>query len=99
MSRLRTALDSQLDEGADNWPLRISQAHYAMLVDDHEAAIGFLEMAFKRGAYLDTNNETAFLIFKPLNGNPRFEAAKAAMNARLDEELKKIGDADSSELL
>ncbi len=99
MSRLRTALDSQLDEGADNWPLRISQAHYAMLVDDHEAAIGFLEMAFKRGAYLDTNNETAFLIFKPLNGNPRFEAAKAAMNARLDEELKKIGDEDSSELL
>jgi TolB-like protein/Tfp pilus assembly protein PilF len=90
MSRLRDALDSQLAEGADNWPLRVSQAQYAMLVDDHDAAIAFLEMAFEQGFYLDTTYKTGLPIFKPLNGNPRYETAKAAMVARLDEELKKM---------
>ncbi|MGB7452916.1 MAG: hypothetical protein WBM36_12395, partial [Lysobacterales bacterium] len=90
MSRLRSALDSQLAEGADNGPLSVSQAQYAMLVDDHDAAIGFLEKAFDQGFYLDTTNKTAFHIFKPLNGDPRYDAAKAGMEARLEEELKKM---------
>ena len=90
MSRLRSALDSQLAESADNGPLSVSQAQYAMLADDHESAIDFLEKAFEQGFYLDTTNETAFRIFKPLNGNPRYDAAKAGMEARLQEELKKM---------
>jgi len=90
MSRFRAALDSQLNEGANNWPLHLSRAQYAMLSDNHEAAIGFLEMAFQQGAYIDTSNETAFSIFRPLNGNPRFEAAKEVMISRLDEELKEM---------
>jgi len=90
MSRLRSALDSQLAAGANNWPLTVSQARYAMLVDDHDAAISFLEKAFEQGFYLDTTNETAFPIFKPLNGNQRYDAAKAGMEARLEKELKKM---------
>ena len=90
MSRLRTALDSQLAEGADNGPLTVSQAVYAMLANDHDAAIGFLERVFEQGFYLDTTSESAFNIFKPLNGDPRYDAAKAGMEARLEEELKKI---------
>ncbi len=90
MVRLKDSLDSQQAEGADNRSLSFSLARYAMLTDDNDAAIGFLEKAFQQGGYLDTENETAFPIFKPLNGNPRYEAAKAAMVERLNEELKKM---------
>jgi hypothetical protein len=90
MSRLRASLDAQLAEGANNWVLSISQAYYAVLADDFDAAIVLLEQAFQQGAYMDTENEYSWPIFKPLNGDPRYEAAKAAMNARLDEELEKM---------
>jgi TolB-like protein/Tfp pilus assembly protein PilF len=87
MQRFRTALDMQLKEGANNWVLNWSQAHYAVLASDYESAIGFVEKSFEQGAYLDTENKTAWPVFKALNGNPRYEAAKATMNARLEEEL------------
>jgi len=98
MQRFKSSLDAQLAYGANNFVLSRSRAHYAMLADDYDAAIGFLETAFEQGAYLDTNNETAWPMFKPLDGDPRYETAKAAMNARLDEEIKKMADGDSSEL-
>ena len=87
---LKGSLDAQQAEGADNWLLDFSYARYAMLVDDHDAAISYLEKGFQKGGYLDTVNESAFPIFKPLNGNPRYETAKAAMNARLEKELEKM---------
>jgi len=90
MQRFRAGLDAQLAEGADNWVLSRSQAHYAVLAGDHDAAIGFLEKAFQQGAYLDTESETAWPAFNPLNGDPRYEAAKAAMNARFEEQLEKM---------
>jgi len=91
MHRLKASLDAQLSEGADNWVLSWSQAHYAVLAGDHDAAIGFLERSFQQGGYLDTETETAWPVFKPLDGDPRYEIAKAAMNARLEEELEKMG--------
>jgi TolB-like protein/Tfp pilus assembly protein PilF len=90
MQRFRAGLDVQLAEGANNWVLSRSQAHYAVLAGDHDAATGFLEKAFEQGAYLDTGNETAWPVFKPLNGDPRYEAAKAEMNARFEEELEQM---------
>ena len=90
LARLKATLDTQLAEGADNWPLSFSLARYAMLTDNHDAAITFLEKVNQQGGYLDSENETASPFFKPLNGNPRYEAAKAAMNARLEEELEKM---------
>ena len=90
MLRFKAAQDVQLAEGVENWPFSISQAHYAVLADDYDTAITFLEKAFQQGAYLDTENETAWPVFKPLNGDPRYEAAKASMVARLEEEMKKM---------
>jgi TolB-like protein/Tfp pilus assembly protein PilF len=90
MYRFKAALDAQLNEGANNWVLSWSQAHYAVLAGDYDAAIGFLERSFQQGGYLDTENETAWPVFKPLDGDPRYEAAKAAMNVRLDEEQEKM---------
>ena len=90
MLRFKAALERQIAEGADNWRLNFSRAHHAVLANDYDAAISLLEKAFQQGAYLDTVSETAWPVFKPLNGDPRYEAAKAAMVKRLDEELKKM---------
>ncbi|HEY5776107.1 MAG TPA: hypothetical protein VIS57_08485, partial [Xanthomonadales bacterium] len=90
MSRFKASLDAQLAEGADNWVLNRSRAHYAALANDYETAISLLEKAFEQGAYIDTVNAKAWPVFKPLNGDPRYEAAKAKMVARLEEELKKM---------
>ena len=87
MAILKDSLNAQQAEGADNFALTGSYTRYAMLNDDHDAAIGFLERAIQQGDYLDTENEP---ILKPLNGDPRYEAAKAAMNVRLEEELAKM---------
>ena len=90
MEMLKAPLDVQQSEGADNWPLSLSLARQAMLTDDHAAAIGFLERAFQQGAYFDTEIENAFPMFKPLDGDPRYEAAKAAMNLRFEQELENM---------
>jgi tetratricopeptide (TPR) repeat protein len=87
MAILKDSLEAQKAEGADNFVLSRSYAKYAMLNDDHDAAIGFFERAIQQGGYLDTEYQP---IFKPLNGNPRYEAAKAAMNLRVEEELEKM---------
>jgi hypothetical protein len=90
MRRFKSSLDAQIAEGADNWPLSRSRAQYEVLANDYEAAIDLLEKAFQQGAYIDTTNATAWPVFKPLDGDPRYEAAKAAMNARLEAELQKM---------
>jgi len=89
MQYFNSSLDAQVAEGADNWVLSFSRAHYAVLANDYEAAISLLEKAFQQGAYLDTSNKTAWPVFKVLDGDPRYETAKKTMNARLQEELVK----------
>jgi TolB-like protein/Tfp pilus assembly protein PilF len=90
MQSLKKSLDAQLAEGASNWVLSQSIAQYAVLAGDYDKAINFMEKSFQQGGYVDTENQTAWSFFKPLDGDPRYEAAKAAMNARLQEELKKM---------
>jgi len=90
MQRFKVSLEGQLAEGANNWPLHRSQALYAVLANDYENAISLLEKAFQQGAYIDIENATAWPVFKPLDGDPRYEAAKKAMNARFQEEMKKM---------
>jgi len=89
MRRYKAALDKQLAEGADNWVLGRSRAQYAVLEGDYETAISLLEKAFQQGLYIDTDNANAWPIFKVLDGDPRYEAAKKTMNARLQRELAK----------
>jgi len=95
MSRFRSVLDSQLTQGANNWVFSSSRAHFAALAGDYDAAISFLETAFNQGAYLDTTSDTAWPIFKPLNGDPRYETAKAAMLERWGVEMEKIANEQS----
>ena len=88
--RFKAALDAQLAEGADNWVLHFSRAQYALLVNDNDTAISLMEKAFGQGLYLDTASKTAWPVLKPLNGNPRYEAAKTRMLVRLNTELEKM---------
>jgi len=90
MRRIRDSLDAQIAEGADNWVINRSEAQYAVLANDYETAINLLEKSFQQGGYMDTSNPKAWPVFKVLDGDARYEAAKAAMNARLQEELKKM---------
>jgi len=87
----KASLDAQLAEGVNNWVFNFSRAEYAVLANDYDTAITLMEKAFEQGLYIDTVNTTALPVLKPLNGDPRYEAAKAAMEARLNTELKKMG--------
>jgi len=91
MQRFKASLDAQSAEGVDNWVFNFSRAQYAILANDYDTAISQMEKAFEQGLYLDTVTETAWPILKPLNGDPRYEAAKAGMLARLNTELEKMG--------
>jgi len=87
MAIMKSSLDAQQAAGADNTAINQSHAMYAMLNGDHDAAISFLEKAFQQGFQVDTHT---FALFKPLAGNPRFDAAKAAVDARFEVELAKV---------
>jgi TolB-like protein len=90
IARFKVVLDAQTAEGANNWVFNFSRAQHSILTNDYEAAIDLMELAFEQGLYIDTVAETAWPILKPLNGDPRYEAAKAVMEARLNMELKKM---------
>ncbi len=89
MSRFKIVLDKQMTEGVNNWTLSQSRAFHAMLSNDYDAAITLLEKAFQQGLYFDTVAKTAWPIFKPLDGDPRYEAAKEAMLTRWNTEMEK----------
>lgn len=90
MSRLKAANHAQLAEGADNFVLTLSQAMYSILSNDHETAITLLEKSFQQGLYFDTQAKSVYPVFKPLDGEPRYEAAKAAMQKRWEAEMAKV---------
>ena len=90
MLRFKAALETQLAEGVDNWVLHFSRAQYAILADDYDTAINLMEKAFEQGLYLDTALKTAWPVLKPLDGDPRYEAAKATMLTRWKTEMEKM---------
>ncbi len=92
MLRFKASLDVQLAEGTDNWVFNFSRAQYAILANDYETAIDLMEKAFGQGLYIDTAADTAWPVLKPLNGDPRYEAAKTAMLERWNSEMKKLAE-------
>ncbi|MDH4020854.1 MAG: hypothetical protein OEU84_14765 [Xanthomonadales bacterium] len=91
MQRFQTALEEQKAQGASNWPNSFSNAYFAMLSGDDETAITWLEKGFTQGGYLETDTVHGRAMFKPLYGDPRFEAAKSVMLDRLNIERGKLG--------
>jgi tetratricopeptide (TPR) repeat protein len=91
LDRARAANDAQLAEGADNWSLSLVRAQVASLSGDYDAAITLLERAFEQGGVIDVATPTAWPVFRPLNGDPRYEAAKARMLKHLNTERSELG--------
>ena len=87
LSRLKTSLEHQVDQGADNTLLTVSQAFYFMLANDEEQALNRLEYAVDNG-YLGFSSRLAdgLPVFRPLEGHPRYEALQQQMIDHVNEE-------------
>jgi len=91
MTRFKASLDAQLAMGIDNGYFFLSRAFHAMLSGDHDGAITLLDNAFQSGVTIDPRQRKAWPVFQPLQGDPRYEDAKARMLAHLNEERAQLG--------
>ncbi|MFC1796625.1 hypothetical protein ACFL1V_05965, partial [Pseudomonadota bacterium] len=91
MSRFEASLDAQLAMGIDNGYFSLSRAFHAMLSGDHDSAITLLDNAFQNGVTIDPRQRKAWPVFQPLQGDPRYEDAKARMLSHLNEERAQLG--------
>ena len=82
----RKILDTQERDGADNHRLSWSKAYLAMLENDVDSALAYLERAVEQG-YLEENQLTRYWpVFQPLLGEPRLTALIERMNGRRNEQ-------------
>ncbi|HLF29676.1 MAG TPA: hypothetical protein VI566_01460, partial [Xanthomonadales bacterium] len=91
MSRFQTSLDQQVENGADNWVLTWSSAHFALLAGDPQGAIALLGKAAEQGAIIDSGLTGSWSVFNSLRGDPAFEAVKTRMLQHLNEERASLG--------
>jgi TolB-like protein/Tfp pilus assembly protein PilF len=91
LQRARAANDAQLAGGADNWSLSLSRAQIAALSGDYDAAITLLDRAVEQGLVLDITIPSAWPVFRPLAGDPRFESVKARLLEHLNSERRQMG--------
>jgi len=91
MARFRSNLDKQIAQGADNWVLSWSRAHYALLAGDVEGASALLEKAVEQGAIVDDGLTGSWSVFNALRGDPAFEAVKTRMIEHLNAERAELG--------
>jgi TolB-like protein/lipopolysaccharide biosynthesis regulator YciM len=87
----RASNDAQLSAGADNWSLSWSRAHLAVLDGQHEEAITLMERAVEQGLVFDLTAPSAWPSFKPLRGDPHFEATLTRMLEHLNAERAELG--------
>jgi TolB-like protein len=91
MARCRVSLDWQVGQGADNWALTRSRAHFAMLSGDHDAALALLEESFEQGGLNLSMLTMETSVFAALRGDPRFEYVLSQMRERLNEQRSLLG--------
>ena len=98
MTRLKASLEHQRSEGADNYLLMMSEAFYFMLAGNEDLALTRLGQAANRGWTPISSRLTDELpVFKPLEGDPRYEAVQQQMLNHLNAERAKL-DLDPVEL-
>ena len=91
MLRYRASLDWQTQQGANNYFMTGSQAHFAMLSGDHEGAMALLRQAFEQGGLSIISLTLETSVFAPLRGDPRFELLLSQMRERLNEQRSLLG--------
>jgi hypothetical protein len=91
MPRYQASLDWQVNQGANNWLLTGSRAHFAMLSGDHEGALDLLGQSFEQGSLRIIPLTMEHSAFAPLRGDPRFEALLVEIRERLNEQRAALG--------
>lgn len=91
MALFTASLEAQLAMGIDNGNFSQSRAFHAMLSGDHDAAIDLLDKAFQQGFTIDPRQHKTWPVFRPLQGDPRFEDAKSRMLVHLNKERAQLG--------
>jgi len=92
MTRLKASLEHQRSEGADNYLLMMSEVFYYMLTDDEDMALTRLEQAAdRRWTPYNPRLSSGLPILKPLEGNPRYEAAQQKMLDHINAERAELG--------
>jgi hypothetical protein len=91
MARYQASLEWQVNQGASNWILTGSRAHFAMLSGDHDGALDLLGQSFIQGGLQIIPLTTEHSVFAPLRGDPRFEALIVEIRERLNEERSALG--------
>ncbi|HMB61362.1 MAG TPA: hypothetical protein VKN35_15725 [Xanthomonadales bacterium] len=91
MTRLEDGLNHQLRQGANNPFFHFTRGFHSMLAGDRESAVDYLETAFSKGFGFSFNDPRAWTVFTPLNGDPRYESAKAGMVEHINAERQKLG--------
>jgi len=91
MARYQASLEWQVSQGADNWAVTFSRAHFAMLSGDREAAVSLLEKAYGQGLVQTVPLTMEHSVFAPLRGEPRFETVLSKMHDRLNEQRSLLG--------
>lgn len=91
MNRLEASLAKQRSEGADNTVLWQSEAYFYMLAGDEQAALGKLEAMADHGWGINQRAASAWPVFKPLAGDPRFQKIEQQMIGHMNTEREKLG--------
>jgi TolB-like protein/Tfp pilus assembly protein PilF len=85
---MQAALETQRARGSDNWVQWVSQAEYAALTGDVEAAVGHLQSALDKGF---SSVEPPLRAFDSLEDDPRFQAILATSLERANQERAELG--------
>jgi TolB-like protein/Tfp pilus assembly protein PilF len=88
VDRMRFVLDTQGARGSDNWIFWYSEAQYAALSGDEDAAIGHLQTAFDKGFVAVDIFDPVFDSFR---NDERFVAIESNLLSRANEERLKLG--------
>jgi len=90
MSRVRSAHDAIIAQGAKNQYLWLNEAVYYVLSGDHPTALLNLSKAIDAGLITSTRISFDFPAFKRLEGEPGFEAIQQRMIEHLNRERQQL---------
>lgn len=91
MRLLENNLSTQRAQGADNIVLLESEAYYDMLTGDEQQALDKLSQSVEGGFLLSPRIIDDLPVFKPLEGDPRFEAIQLRNLEIINRERAKLG--------
>ncbi len=91
MQRLQKNLMFQRSQGADNFVLLASEAYYHMLAGHEDEALNSLAQTIDRGMITRPRMADDWPVFRPLEGDPRYEAIQQRMIDHLNIERAKAG--------